>query len=299
MSSSVPSLTPAADLELVADVHAELGEGPVWNDSTGELLFVDLLQGKFHRLDLSSGEDRVADVGQPLGAVATRSRGGLVLAIRGGFAFADERGGSLQPFSNPDKTPGNRMNDAKCDKAGRFWAGTTSSDGSPNRGSLYRLDPDLTVSTHLSGLSTANGLDWSPDDRCMYYIDTGTQRVDVFDFAAGRGELSNRRPLVELDKSSGLPDGMTVDAQGYVWVALVFGSAVHRYAPDGRLDRVIEVPASVVTSCCFAGPNLDELYITTGTLTLTPERLAMEPHAGGVFRHTAGVQGQPPNSFAG
>jgi sugar lactone lactonase YvrE len=191
------------------------------------------------------------------------------------------------------------MNDGKCDAAGRFWAGTMAFDYRRGAGALYRLDPDGRVHTMVRDVTISNGLDWTDDGRRMYYIDTPTKSIDVFDFDLASGAIASRRSLVQVPDGQGFPDGMTLDAEGGIWVALFRGGVVRRYTPDGALDREIRLPVTQPTSCAFGGRDLRDLYITTAANTLSPEERARQPHAGGVFRCRPGVQGRPANRFRG
>jgi sugar lactone lactonase YvrE len=189
-----------------------------------------------------------------------------------------------------------RMNDGGCDPQGRFYCGSMAYAETPGAGSLYRLDLDGSVATVLTDVTISNGLTWSIDGSQAYYIDTPTHRVDVFDFDALAGTFSNRRPLVEIDAALGSPDGLTIDAEGNIWVALWAGGAVHRYSPDGVLTDVVAIPASQVTACAFGGPSLDRLYITTSRRDIDMTR---EPHAGALFMTRPDVGGIPVLPFAG
>ena len=171
--------------------------------------------------------------------------------------------------------------------------------GTPGAGSLYRLDPDLSVTTMLKGVTISNGLGWSPDGLTMYYIDTPTRGVDAFAFDPPTGEIADRRRIIDIPPDNGLPDGMTVDSEGGLWVALWGGDAVHRYLPDGTLERIVELPCRVVTSSAFGGALLDELFITTASLGLTPDELEAQPGAGGLFSCRPGLRGLPSGPFAG
>jgi sugar lactone lactonase YvrE len=221
------------------------------------------------------------------------------LAIRDGF-FVQAEGGPLSQLAETEMTiRDNRMNDGKCDPAGRFWAGTMNLDAKVGAGALYRLDVDHSVTRVLSDVTISNGLGWSPAGDHMYYIDTWLGGIDEFDFDAGTGECSNRRRLVDIPKDLGVPDGMAVDSDGYLWVALCYGWAVHRYSPSGKLDAVVRFPCSLITSCAFGGRDLGELYVTSGTLNLTPEQLREQPYAGALFLIRPGVAGLPPNVYRG
>jgi sugar lactone lactonase YvrE len=275
--------------ELVLDARADLGEGPLWDARSGELLWVDIMAGLLHRFDPVTGNDVALDVGQPLGCVVTRAAGGYVLGLKEGFGVANGGVELVAPL-DPGR-PDLRMNDGACDSRGRFWAGTMQLDFEPGAGSLYRLDPDGTVHTTLGGVTISNGIAWSLDERLMYYVDTPTRTIDVFDFDAVDGAIENRRELLAFEDGAGDPDGLIVDAEGCIWVALWDGAAVRRYAPDGTLLGVVDMSASRVTKPAFGGPGLDELYITTAR---GPER-----ESGGVFRAATGARGLPPHAFAG
>jgi sugar lactone lactonase YvrE len=288
----------AAAVELVLDARADLGEGPRWDSARQRLLWVDIMRGRVHAFTPSTGACRNVAVHQPVGALASCRDGSLVLAVAGGFARLDldSQRFEMQAAVEEDR-PQNRMNDGACDGAGRFWAGTMALDEQPGAGALYRLDPDLTVHTMLTGVSISNGLDWSLDGRRMYYVDSPTRRIDVFDFDLATGSITNRRPFVEVPADAGVPDGLTVDAAGFVWLALWGGAALRRYAPDGTLDRVVPLPVTHPTSCAFGGAALDELYVTSARRPLTAEEKARQPQAGGVFRVRPGVVGRPAHLF--
>jgi sugar lactone lactonase YvrE len=294
--------TPVDDLavELVLDAHAQVGEGPVWDDASGTLVWVDIMSNAVHRYDPATGRDRTIDVGQPVGAAVLRGDGnGLVLALRDGFGMLDESSGQVQLVAAVEAdVPTNRMNDGKCDPAGRFWAGTMAFEVAPGVAALYRLGPNLQVSRMLSGVTLSNGLGWSPDGRHMYYIDSTTLGLDVFDFEPADGSLGERRRLITIPPGEGLPDGMTVDAEGGLWIALHGSGSIRRYTPDGRVDRVVRVPPRMVTCCTFGGPDLTDLYITTMSLGLSEAGRRAQPLAGALFRCRPGVRGLPPDRFA-
>lgn len=282
--------------ELVVDARAWRGEGPLWDFRDGHLLWVDIDIGAIHRYDPSSGADEHQDVGQPVGAIALRKTGGLVAAIRDGFAFVEAGAATLIASVEIAQTT-NRMNDGKVDPAGRFWAGTMAFDLEPGAGSLYRFDADLRVHTMLSSVSISNGIDWSADGRTMYFVDSATGGVDAFDYDAETGSIGRRRRIVQIPEAEGLPDGMTVDTEDFLWVALWGGGCVRRYSPAGALSTVVELPVSQVTSCAFGGPGLTDLYVTSARAGLTSAQLVGEPTAGGLFRHEASVAGRLPNLF--
>lgn len=292
---------PALDqVEPVLDARAELGEGPVWDHDAACLYFVDIERGLVHRHDPATGALRTYSVGAMVGAVALTDAGDLVLAIRDGFARLDLETGRVRRIADVEADrPGQRMNDGKCDPAGRFWAGTMALDHRPRAGALYRLDPDGRVHTMVRDVTISNGLDWTGDGRLMYFIDTASRSIDVFDFDVATGAIANRRALVRIPTAYGSPDGLTLDADGCAWVALWAGGAVHRYMPDGTLDRVLPLPTTHPTSCTFGGPDLRDLYITTAAIALTPDARAHQPLAGSLLRCRPGVQGKAAFRFKG
>ena len=281
---------------------AHLAESPIWDAGTQTLLWVDIPAGDVHRFDPATGQDTATHVGVPVGAVATRHGGGLIIAAALGFATLDEVSGAVDWLWAG--ALGDRMNDGKCDPAGRFLAGTLTYARDPGACALYRLDPDGAggprVSVLLDGVTLSNGLGWSPAGDLMYFADTPLERVDVMRYDPGAGEVSHRRTFVDLHDVPGRPDGLTVDSEGAVWIAMARGGAVRRYGPDGRLDRVIEFPVRLVTSVSFGGHRLGDLYVTTSRENLTESDLASQPLAGSVFViPSTGVRGLPARSYAG
>jgi sugar lactone lactonase YvrE len=286
--------------ELLVDPLAALGEGPVWDDRKQCLWWVDIMGKSVHRTNPADLHDDVYSAGQFVGSLALREKGGLVLALSEGFATFDPADGRVEliaPVESGDAST--RMNDGKVDPAGRFWAGTMGVDHRANAGTLYRLDTDRRVTPVLAPVTISNGLDWSLDGRTMYYIDTRTRRVDEFDFDVSTGEISNRRPFIEIPQSDGSPDGMTIDAEGYLWVALWNGWAVQRYAPDGTPDIRVDVPAAETSSCAFGGPDLDQLFITTAQEGFPAGGKADQPHAGSLFVCRPGPRGRAPFRYLG
>ena len=279
--------------EQVTDPVAFHGEGPVWSERWGVLRWVDMLAGDVLSLTADGAIDR-RHVGGVAAAVRPRRRGGAVIGVERGFAL-EEAEGALTHLGELWTDDHVRMNEGGCDPDGRFYCGSMAYDQRPGGGALYRLDPAGSVHVVLRNVTISNGLEWSPDGTRAYYNDTPTQRIDVFDYD-GESGLTGRRAFAEIPVEAGGPDGLTVDEEGGVWVALYGGGAVRRYTPDGVLDEVIEVPAKKVTACTFGGPNLDELFITTSREGLEPGE---DPLAGSVFRAKVGVAGMPVREFAG
>jgi sugar lactone lactonase YvrE len=285
-----------ADVEQLTAPVAFHAEGPVWSPSWGGLRWVDMFAGDVLSMALDGSGDDITrrHVGAIAAALRPRRGGGAVIAVERGFVLEDANG-DVNPLPDLWTDPTLRMNEGGCDPDGRFYCGSMGYDKGPGRGSMYRLDADGTTSLVFGGSTISNGLAWSPDGSIAYYIDTPTRRVDMFDYAKESG-LTRRRTFAEITDTAGSPDGMTVDAQGHVWVALYGGSAVRRYRPDGILDGVIELPVTNVTACTFAGAGLDELVITTSREGV-PE--GTQPEAGSLFRSRPGVAGQPVLEFAG
>jgi sugar lactone lactonase YvrE len=288
--------------ELILDVRASLGEGPVWDAKTGTLWWVDITACKVHISDAETGADRVLNTGSMVGAVALRATGGLVAALANGFALIDTETGQVHPINDPEQgIEGNRFNDGKCDPGGRFWAGSCSLGCDvPGAGSLYRLSPEGHVAKVLENVTISNGLCWSPDERTMYFIDTPMFEVWAFDYDNESGEIRNRRTAVKVPQDEGYPDGMTIDVDGMLWIAHWGGSRVCRWDPrSGRKIGDIRFPVTNVSSCTFGGPDLNELYITTARLGLSEQDLQDQPLAGGLFRAKPGVTGLAAHSFGG
>jgi sugar lactone lactonase YvrE len=290
----------ATEAALALDAQAELGEGPLWDPRGGCLYFVDILRGRVHRFDPAQSQVRSYDVGRMVGAVVLTDGDDVMLAVQDGFARLDTRTGVVRSIAQlGDAPPDLRFNDGKCDPLGRMWAGTMALDERNGVGALYRLDADGRIHRMLGDVTISNGLDWSDDGATMYFIDSPTRTIDVFDFDLTGGNINNRRTFIRIPHGEGVPDGMTLDAEGYVWVALWGGGAVHRYAPDGRCDTVVRVPTRYPTSCAFGGLDLGDLYITTAHVKLTPQERAEQPQAGGVFVVRPGPKGRPANRYKG
>ena len=290
----------SASVEVFADLRADVGEAPHWDDRTKTLLFVDLTGGAVFRYDGSGVRLGSFSVGQEVGAAVPRRGGGLVLAVRDGIAVAADDGEGFELTAPVEREiPGNRMNDAKCDPAGRLFAGTTAFDFSPHSAALYRVEPDWSFEQVVRGATQSNGIAWSPSGSQMYFIDSATQGIDVFDYDIGTGSVGNRRRLVTIERAHGIPDGMTADNQGNIWVACFGGAAVRCFSPAGERVGEVFFPVSQVTSCTFGGPGLADLYVTSAAYRLSRDQLKREPHAGATFACRPGATGLPASSFAG
>ena len=272
----------------------EHGEGPFWDEAGDRLLVVDMLRGAVVAVDAAGGTDR-HELGGVAAAVRARQGGGYIVASERGFqrytADFTPDGPQITAFTDPLI----RMNDGGCDPQGRFYCGTMAYASTPGAGTLYRLDPDLSVHPVLTGVTISNGLQWHADGRHAYYNDTPTGRVDRYDFDPAAGSFGDRRTLATIAPEQGQPDGMALDEQGGVWVALWGGAAVHRYDEQGALTERIELPVHQVTACTFGGPTGTTLFITTSRDGLGD---AAEPQAGAVFAAETGVRGARQHAFA-
>ncbi|GGP99064.1 SMP-30/gluconolactonase/LRE family protein [Streptomyces mutabilis] len=279
--------------EVAVRAEAALGEGPTWDPATGRLLWIDILNSRIHTYAPATGRRTVRRTEQHVGAVKPRAGGGVVLNLRDGVGLLDPDG--TFRWLHREVVPGRRANDAAVAPDGTLWAGTMRYDEAPGGGTLSRVAGDGTVTTVLDDVTVSNGTGWSPDGRLMYYVDTPTRRIDVFDVAAPDGRITGRRPLAVIEEGAGFPDGLCVDAEGCVWVALWDGGAVRRYTPSGELDRVIVLPVPRVTACAFAGPGLTDLYITTARVGLS----APHPLAGSLLVVPGAGRGVAQPAFAG
>ncbi|MBF8192730.1 SMP-30/gluconolactonase/LRE family protein [Nonomuraea sp. K274] len=269
---------------------AEHGEGPVWSGTWGGLRWVDMLAGDVLALD-PQGTVRRRHVGPLAAVVRPRASGGYLVASERELLLADtdDLDAPLRSLGEAWNDPAIRMNEGGCDPAGRFYIGSMAYDESPGRGSFYVAEPGGALRVVLPGVTISNGFDFSPDGSRAYYADTATGRVDVLDYDPDAG-LTGRRPFAVVDPARGAPDGLTVDAEGGVWVALWAGGAVHRYDPAGRLDAVVGLPVRKVTAVTFGGEDLDRLFITTSALDVDR---AEQPDAGALFAADPGVRGRP------
>jgi sugar lactone lactonase YvrE len=285
---------------VLIDCGDELGEGPVWDADAGVLRWVDLLGGAVQSWDPATGEHERIEHPGTLGAVIPRrGRGPLIAAGRELVALEED--GTFGPTLltlDPD-LPDNRQNDCRCDAAGRLWAGTMSSAvGTPGRGSVYRIGADLEPQRAIAATTISNGIGWDPADRWMYFIDSATYSLDAFEFDAASGALGERRTVATIDKAEGLPDGLAVDAEGGIWVAMFGGGRVNRYAPDGRLDRVLRLPFRNPTCPAFGGAGMETFFITTARYERAPKESDASKSAGALLALDVGVQGLPPTAFA-
>lgn len=279
--------------ELISNHVSEWGEGPIWHGN--RLLYVDIETHTIIALTPSSGEEKVWDVGQRVGTVVPRASGGLVWAGDDGFYFLNEETGVSMPIADPEPgMPDNRFNDGKCDPAGRFWAGTICLAKRPE-GSLYCLHTDLRVEKKFGPVTNSNGIIWSGDASTMFYIDTPSKKVRAFDFDKDTSSISNERVVWDTSADPSSPDGMTIDSEDRLWIAFCHGAKVVCYDPRSQtVEAQINFPCVETTACAFGGPELKDLYITTGKKPGFVELLA-----GRLFVCHTGAQGVPSQAFGG
>jgi sugar lactone lactonase YvrE len=288
-------------MELITDIRAALGEGPSWDGNRQVLYWVDILGKRFYEFNPSDGKLNEYQSDQLLGAVVPRQSGGFILAMQHGlYSFRPETNEWLSIHDPEAHKLDNRFNDGKCDPSGRFWTGTLSMTGKSQDCALYRMDPDLSVTKVMEGISLSNGMGWSPEGTTMYFIDTPTYSVAAFDYDLASGSISGKRLLIDIPRNAGAPDGMTVDEEGMLWIAHWGGYQVTRWNPrTGTMLQSLSVPAPHVTSCVFGGKNRNELYITTARESLSEDLLHQYPLSGGLFRVKLDICGAESYSFIG
>jgi sugar lactone lactonase YvrE len=286
--------------ELVLDARASVGEGPVWDVTRRVLWWVDILGGMVHAFEPTSGLDRAMPIVPTVGSLALCADGNLLVAAQREIAILEPETGRWTPIVKfGTEWPERRSNDGKCDPAGCFWFGRMALDAAAGAGSLLRIDREGAATTVLAGLAIPNGLAWSLDARRMYFIDSSQGSVMEYPYEVDTGEIGPGHSLVRFADHDGAPDGMTIDTEGFLWVAVWGGSCVQRISPAGRLVDRIDLPVSQVSSCAFGGDELTDLYITTAREDFGPADIAREPTAGGLYRARPGVRGLPPVPFAG
>ncbi len=289
------------NIECVANMKCILGEGPLWDEQAQCLYGVDIKAPAVWRLHPATGATRSWVMPWRIGAIALRTRGGFVAAMKPGFAFVDLEGPAVEVISRPEKhLPDNRFNDGACDPRGRFWAGTMDDLETSPTGDLYRLDPDGTTRRFQAGFVITNGIRWSSDGSRLYFVDSAARTIWQHEFDLENGVPGPRRVFAQLQPEDGWPDGLCLDAEDHVWGAHWGAGRITRYAPDGSIDRVLAIPAPNVTSCCFGGRAMDTLYVTTARIGLDAVQLAASPLSGAVFAVTGlGVRGNYAMRFAG
>lgn len=288
-------------VEKLAEVDAEVGEGPMWDTDSQRLLWSDIATGRMFSYDPSSNTNEQIHSGRQVGGFVLNRQGGLVLFLHGGVALWRSDDDCISIFGEEHEGEQLTFNDVVADPGGRVFAGTYY--GADRPGKLYRFDPDGTVRVVEEGSGISNGMGFSPDLGTMYYTDSAARTIYAYDYSRATGEIRNRRDLVVMSASEGIPDGMTVDAEGFIWSALWYGACVVRFDPDGKEERRLQVPAKQTSSAMFGGKDLDELYITTANALSEPDDTLLPAgydwdgyvngyRGGGLFRARVGVQGR-------
>jgi L-arabinonolactonase len=285
------------EVQIAIESQDQLGEGPVWDGVNGQFYWVDILGQTLQRWDPRTQDRKTWILPSDIGSFALR-HSGAVVALRSGIANLDFETGTVTPWFDPESDLDfTRFNDGKCDRQGRFWAGTMD-EGGAQRGALYRIDQDHSYKKIRPKVGISNGLGWSPDNSIFYYTDSFTHTIYSYDFDTQTGEISNERVFARTPAEY-VPDGLTVDADGYIWSANWDGWKIIRYAPDGKKDCEVAIPVQRPTSCIFGGPYLNDLYITTAGVGLTEEELGTQPLAGSVFVIRNAGRGLPEPYFGG
>ncbi len=297
----VPQESDSFEVQCLSDSRSLLGEGPCWSPRDGALYWVDILTPSIHRYDTTTGHDTETKLGAMVSLAIPKATGGLLVATPGGLMTFDDATKRLTPLCHPESDrPSNRYNDGKCDRMGRLWVGSLDMGTAANRGNLFRVEADGTWKKMDTGFTVANGLGWSPDNKRMYFTDSIRHTIYVYDFDLLSGSISNRRNFVTLSAGDGTPDGLTVDQEGCLWVAVWDAWRISRYSPSGEELLRIRMPVPRPTSCCFGGPDLDTLYVTSASVRLNEDALRAAPLSGSLFAiRIPGVRGLPETTFAG
>ena len=286
-------------IECVVDCRNRLGEVPVWDVAEQALYWVDIEGKLLQRYTPATQAVEHWQMPERISSFALREEGGLIVAFASGIALYDLVTGGIEWIARPDKNPRNRFNEGKCDRRGRFWAGTMDDRLSAHSASLFRVDRDLTVHRMLGEIGISNCFVWSLENDAFYFADSMDRRIYRFDYDHAAGRIANRSLFTDTTAQNVVPDGGTIDEEGFIWNAQWDGWRVVRYAPDGRIDRIVEMPVQKPTSCMFGGPDLATLYVTSAIWDLTPDKLKDQPAAGGLFALDLGIRGVPEPRFAG
>ncbi len=288
--------------EIAVQHHSSLGESPVWDRTIQAVYWVDILEGDIHQYFPKQKTHIIRNIGHTVGAIALRKKGGLIAVLKDGFAEVDfEKKTVKYIIDSESHISENRFNDGKCDPVGRFWAGTMSKGGIKRTASLYFLDTDKAVRLMESNIKCSNGMAWSLDHKTMYHIDSPSRQVVAYDYEKNTGNIKNKTIVIVIPSEYGMPDGMTIDNEGMLWIACWGGWRVCRWNPyTGKLLEQFKFPVSQITSCTFGGENLGDLYVTSARTGLNNERLKNEPAAGCLFViKNSGFFGIPGHEFLG
>ena len=288
-----------SEIRRIGDTSDILGEGPIWDVQEQAFYWVDIRGRAVRRYAWRTSSVQSWNMPEMVGSLALRAGGGLLLAMQSSISFFDPASGQFERVAEPEAGRANmRFNDGKCDRQGRFWVGSMDDVKREPAGTLYRLDAERSCVPMVTGVITPNSLAWSPDSRTMYFSDSRSHLIAAYPFNSATGALGVARVFFRTEPPA-IPDGATVDAAGYVWCALYGGGRVVRIAPDGRLDRSIELPVQQPTSCQLAGPDLDVLLVTTAKQRLSLDELAQQPLAGALLAIDVGVKGLSETRYAG
>jgi L-arabinonolactonase len=287
--------------EHVLAMQDEVGETPIWIPDEGALYWIDIEGKRVHRYKPTTNTRQDWDLDVPITALARRAGQRWIIAAKDGLHFWDHQNNTSEFIVDPEAdNPACRFNDSAVDRQGRLLIGTLNQqDLNAPDGCLYRLDPDLSIHKLDDGYAVANGIGFSPDGAIVYVTDMFHSKLLAYDYDLATGTVSNRRTFAEVPSDAGFPDGLIVDAAGYVWSAHWAGSRVTRYAPDGSVDREIRLPVSNVTCMGFGGANLSDLYVTTAWFMMSDEDRRAQPQAGDLFRIETDVEGLVEPEFAG
>jgi sugar lactone lactonase YvrE len=284
----------------VLEARARLGEGPVWDDQTQRVYWVDIYNHVVHQFIPSTGQDRVFKVGELVSCVALTRSQKLLMTLRHDLAYLDTLTGEVTLIQTVEgDKPNNRFNDGKCDPQGRFWFGSMSRSLEKGQGTLYRYDPDGSLHIMEKNVTLSNGLGWSPDQKTFYYTDSPLKIIYAYDYDPPTGNITRRRIFVDLSHAPSYPDGLTVDAEGCVWSVQWDGWCILRFAPNGRLIQRVPMPVKRPTSCVFGGKEGDLLYVTSASVGLSEPEIQESFYAGDLFCVRLDVTGLPSNRFGG
>lgn len=292
--------SPMTRAEPVLACQNRLGEGPIWSIEEQALYWVDIVAPAVHRFRPDNGAHDHWPMPEHIGSLSMRSAGGLVVALKSGFGLFDPLSGAVDMINDAEsEKPDNRFNDGRCDRQGRFFAGSLTYSEDAPVGCLWRLDADHRASPVLNGITISNGLCWSPDGATMYFVDTPTRQIMAYDYDREAGLPANPKLLVTTDRDGGWPDGSITDSEGCLWNAEWDGARVVRYTPDGKVDRIVSVPAKRATCAAFGGPDLKTLYITSAWDRMSKEERSAWPLSGDLFAIDVDVPGLPDPLYRG
>ncbi len=296
--STIPR--PSPEVRCVLDAKARLGECPRWDNLTQTLYWVDIKSFELHAFHPESKTDRFLKLPEEIGCFSLRDKGGFIAGMRSGFAYIDSLEGGISYIGDPEAHKSdNRFNDGRCDRRGRFWAGTINEAKSAQDGALYRLDIQKHIKYMAGHVLTSNGLAFSPDDKTLYYSDTPNHVIYAYDFDLVTGDIANKRVFQKFPVGKGRPDGAAIDQEGCYWSALYDGASVVRLSPEGDILQKVAIPAQHCTMPAFGGPDLKTVYVTTARDGTCAADLQKYPQAGGIFAFQVDVAGLAEPTFQG